>query len=228
MNGLLVRRDRGNLSVTFDLSAFVTDWEAAGKIFFAAIAERFREPLNPRPGDFSAASPTELGEAWCKYRIFGGSSSIVLRADSLALSFANIVYADYQNVLEVVRGTMERLLPAPVTYDPSPALAPSVRSACISTKVVTSISTARARRRRAPRRKTSVNGSSENVPGWRSWTTDQSYPFSWRIPPAWKMATRSSPGYAALPGSSHPITNFRRGGKKLLADGVLVQVFAVR
>ena len=79
MNGLLVRRDRGSLSVTFDLSAFVTDWEAAGKIFFAAIAERFREPLNPRPGDFSAASPTELGEAWCKYRIFGGSSSIVLR-----------------------------------------------------------------------------------------------------------------------------------------------------
>ena len=117
MNGLLVRRDRGNLSVTFDLSAFVTDWEAAEKIFFAAIAERFREPLNPRPGDFSAASPTELGEAWCKYRIFGGSSSIVLRADSLALSFANIVYADYQIVLEVVRGTMERLLPALQGYE---------------------------------------------------------------------------------------------------------------
>jgi hypothetical protein len=117
MNGLLVRRDRGSLSVTFDLSAFVTDWEAAGKIFFAAIAERFREPLNPRPGDFSAASPTELGEAWCKYRIFGGSSSIVLRADSLALSFSNIVNADYQIVLEVVRGTMERLLPALQGYE---------------------------------------------------------------------------------------------------------------
>ena len=112
MNGLLVRTDRGNLSVTFDLSAFVTDWEAARKTFVTAIAERFREPLNPRPGDFSAASPTELGEAWCKCRIFGGSSSIVLRADSLALSFANIVNADYQIALEVVRGTMERLLPA--------------------------------------------------------------------------------------------------------------------
>ena len=112
MDSLLVRRDRGNLSVTFDLSAFVTDWEAMGKVFVAVIADRFREPLNPRPGDFSAASPTELGEAWCKYRIFGGSSSIVLRADSLALSFANIVNADYQIVLEVVRGTMEHLLPA--------------------------------------------------------------------------------------------------------------------
>ena len=117
MNGLLVRTDRGNQSVTFDLSAFVTDWEAARKTFVTTIAERFREPLNPRPGDFSAASPTELGEAWCKYRIFGGSSSIVLRADSLALSFANIVNADRQILLEVVRGTMERLLPALQGYE---------------------------------------------------------------------------------------------------------------
>ena len=117
MNGLLVRTDRGNQSVTFDLSAFVTDWEAARKTFVTTIAERFREPLNPRPGDFSAASPTELGEAWCKYRIFGGSSSIVLRADSLALSFANIVNADHQIIIEVVRGTMERLLPALQGYE---------------------------------------------------------------------------------------------------------------
>ena len=117
MNGLLVRADRGNQSVTFELSAFVTDWEAARKTFVTTIAERFREPLNPRPGDFSAASPTELGEAWCKYRIFGGSSSIVLRADSLALSFANIVNADRQILLEVVRGTMERLLPALQGYE---------------------------------------------------------------------------------------------------------------
>ena len=117
MNGLLVRTDRGNQSVTFDLSAFVTDWEAARKTFVTTIAERFREPLNPRPGDFSAASPTELGEAWCKYRIFGGSSSIVLRADSLALSFANIVNADRQILLKVVRGTMERLLPALQGYE---------------------------------------------------------------------------------------------------------------
>ena len=57
MNGLLVRTDGGNQSVTFNLSAFVTDWEAARKTFVPTIAERFREPLYPRPGDFSAASP---------------------------------------------------------------------------------------------------------------------------------------------------------------------------
>ena len=117
MNGLLVRADRGNLSVTFDLSAFITDWEAARKTFVAFVAARFRELLNPRPGDFSAASPSELGEVWCKYRISGGSSTIVLKADSLALSFANIVNTDYQIIVEVVRGTMERLLPALQGYE---------------------------------------------------------------------------------------------------------------
>ena len=117
MNGLLVRTDRGNLSITFDLSAFIADWEEARKTFVAWIAERFRELLNPRPGDFTATSPAELGEAWCKYRIFGGSSTIVLRADSLALSFPNIVNADYQIVVEVVRGVMENLLPALEGYE---------------------------------------------------------------------------------------------------------------
>ena len=117
MNGLLVRTDRGNLSVAFDLSAFITDWEAARKTFVESVADRFRELLNPRPGDFSAASPVELDEAWCKYRMFGGSSTIVLKADSLVLSFSSIVNADYQIVVEVVRGTMECLLPALQGYE---------------------------------------------------------------------------------------------------------------
>ena len=42
---------------------------------------------------------------------------MVLRADSLALSFANIVNADHQIIIEVVRGTMERLLPALQGYE---------------------------------------------------------------------------------------------------------------
>lgn len=117
MNDLLVRADRGNLFVTFDLSTFIIDWEAARTTFVAVVADRFRGQLNPRPGDFSAVSPSELGEAWCKYQIFGGSSTIVLKADSLALSFVNIVNADYQIIMEVVRGTMERLLPALQGYE---------------------------------------------------------------------------------------------------------------
>ena len=46
-----------------------------------------------------------------------------------------------------------------------------VRCAYASTKPATSASTACPSKRRAPRRKTSVSGSSSNDPDWRSWTT---------------------------------------------------------
>ena len=117
MNGLLVRTDRGDLSLTFQLSAFITDWGAARKTFVACIADGYRELLSPRPGDFSAAFPNELGEAWCKYRMLGGSSTIVLRADSLALSFPNILNRDRQIAVEVMRRAPENLLPALGGYE---------------------------------------------------------------------------------------------------------------
>ena len=117
MSGLVVRGDRGNLSVTFNLSTFITDWEGARKEFVAGIAENFRELLNPQPGDFSADPSSELGEAWCKYRIFGGSSTIILRADNVSLSFVNILRADLDIIADVVGGTMERLLPRLRCYE---------------------------------------------------------------------------------------------------------------
>ena len=113
---LVLKTDRENLSARFSLSAFVTDWEAARKAFIASIAETFREPLNPRPEDFSAAFPTELAEAWCKFRIFGGSSTIVLRADSLELNFANIVRPDHAIIGEVLLRSADDLLPALGSY----------------------------------------------------------------------------------------------------------------
>jgi len=117
MTDLVVRSDREDLSARFNLGTFVTDWETARKNFIAGIVDAFREPLNPRPDDFSTAFPTELGEAWCKYRIFGGSSTIVLRADSLALNFPNIVRADYTLVREVLRQSVDILLPALGSYN---------------------------------------------------------------------------------------------------------------
>ena len=117
MTDLVVRTDRGDLSARFNLSAFVTDWEAARKTFIACIVDAFREPLNPRPEDFSTALPAELGEAWCKYRMFGGSSTIVLRADSLTLTFPNIVKADITVAGEVLRRSLDVLLPTLGSYD---------------------------------------------------------------------------------------------------------------
>ena len=117
MTDLVVRTDREDVSARFNLSAFVTDWDAAKQTFIACIADAFREPLNPRPEDFSTAFPTELGEAWCKYRILGGSSTVVLRADALALNFPSIIRADYTLVSEILRRCLDDLLPALGTYD---------------------------------------------------------------------------------------------------------------
>lgn len=117
MTDLVVQADREDLSARFNLSPFVTEWEVAKQTFIMCIADAFREPLNPRPEDFSTASPSELGEAWCKYRMFGGSSSIVLRADSIEITFSNIVRADYALIGEILRRTVETLLPKIGGYD---------------------------------------------------------------------------------------------------------------
>lgn len=117
MNGLVVRGDRGNLSVTFNLSTFITDWEGARKEFVAGIAETFRELLSPQPGDFGGDRSSELGEVWCKYRVFGGASTITLRADTVSLSFVNTMRADSEIIAEVVGKTMEGLLPRLRCYD---------------------------------------------------------------------------------------------------------------
>ena len=117
MTELVVQTDREDVSAKFSLSPFVTDWEAARETFVSCIADAFREPLNPRPEDFSTAFPTELGEAWCKYRMFGGSSTIVLRADSIAIAFSNIVRTDYAFVSEILRRAVEILLPKLGKYD---------------------------------------------------------------------------------------------------------------
>ena len=117
MSGLVVRGDRGNLTVTFSLSAFIADWDWARKAFVAGIRECFRDLLNPGPGDFSGEPSSDLGEAWCKFRIFGGSSTITLRADALALTFVNVTGTDEPLIIEVVRTTMERLLPGLRCYE---------------------------------------------------------------------------------------------------------------
>ena len=117
MKDLLVRTDRGEVSATFRLSRFITDWDAGRRSFVSCIADDFGDILSPRPNDFSAAAPADLGEAWCKYRVFGGASTIILRPDALQLAFPNMIEADYPIILEVLRRTLKVLLPKIGGYD---------------------------------------------------------------------------------------------------------------
>ncbi|MCY4468092.1 MAG: hypothetical protein OXC08_05170 [Thiotrichales bacterium] len=117
MNDLLVRTDRGEVGATFRLSPFITDWEAGRLAFISCIADDFGDLLNPRPHDFSSAVPADLGEAWCKYRVFGGASTAILRPEALQLTFPNAIETDYPIIFEMLRRMLKVLLPRIGGYD---------------------------------------------------------------------------------------------------------------
>ena len=76
----------------------------------AAIVRDFVEILTVRPQDFSSNSSTHLGEAYCKYRMFGGDSTIVLSPSNLQLNFAGITQTNTDIVVEIIRRTFNVLL----------------------------------------------------------------------------------------------------------------------
>ena len=78
---------------------------------------RFPRLDESTPQRFQRRFPAEPGEAWSRYRIFGGSSTVVLRAESLALNFPNIVNTDQPVVREIVRRALNTVLPALGGYE---------------------------------------------------------------------------------------------------------------
>ena len=90
-------------SIHFTLAPFITEWASTQASFIAAIARELGDLLSVRPQDFSSNPSTDLGEAWCKYRIFGGASTIVLRPDTLELNFVNVNENDHVTIFEIIR-----------------------------------------------------------------------------------------------------------------------------
>ena len=105
----LRKPERENLSISFELSPFITDWTSARTAFLASVAREFGEVLNVQPHDFYTNDPTELGESRCTYRIFGGASTIVLRPGTLELNFGSLTESDYPTVTEIVRRSIDIL-----------------------------------------------------------------------------------------------------------------------
>ena len=100
---------REDLSISFELSPFITDWASAQMRFIAAIARELSGVLPVRAMDFSSNPSSELGESWCKYRIFGGASTIVLNPGALQLNFVNLSENDYPTVKEIIRRSKDVL-----------------------------------------------------------------------------------------------------------------------
>ena len=106
----LLKPRRANLSITFNLAPFITDWASAQTKFTAAITRQFGYLLAVRPQDFSLSPSIELGELRFRYRIFGGPSTIVLSPDTLQLNFVSLNENDNTTVIEIVRGSVNVLL----------------------------------------------------------------------------------------------------------------------
>ena len=100
---------REDLSVNFVLSPFITDWASAQTRFIAAIARELSDVLSVRAMDFSSNPSPELGESWCKYRIFGGASTIVLNPGALQLNFVNLSENDYPIMKEIFQKSKDVL-----------------------------------------------------------------------------------------------------------------------
>ena len=95
-----------DLSIRFTLAPFITEWTSTQERFITAIAQKFGAWLPVRPQDFSSNPSSNLGEAWCMYRIFGGASTIVLRPDALELNFVNVNdedATDRETITEIIR-----------------------------------------------------------------------------------------------------------------------------
>ena len=105
----LLKPERENLSISFELSPFITGWASAQTAFMAAIARDLGDLLSVRPHDFHSNDSAELGESRCTYRIFGGASTIVLNAGTLHLNFGSLTESDYPTVTEIVRRSMSIL-----------------------------------------------------------------------------------------------------------------------
>ena len=105
----LRKPEREDLSLSFGLAPFITDWIPTQTRFIAAIVRDLGELGPVRPLDFSSNSSPELGESRCTYRIFGGASTIVLDPETLRLNFTAINENDRQTVTEITRRALDLL-----------------------------------------------------------------------------------------------------------------------
>ena len=105
----LRKPERDDLSLSFGLSPFITDWVPTQTRFIAAIVRDLGELGPVRSLDFTANSSPELGESRCTYRIFGGASTIILDPETLRLNFTAINENDRQTVNEITRRALDLL-----------------------------------------------------------------------------------------------------------------------
>ena len=109
MKILRVTPNRERIELTIKLRHFITDWPSAQQKFVAGITGRLHDLTAIQPHDLNMSYGNSLGDASCTCRLFGDAATIVLNADTLKLTFADVTRAAYEVVFEVIRRACEFL-----------------------------------------------------------------------------------------------------------------------
>ena len=110
MDAIRVRVERVDLSVTFSLGRFISDWQSAQRTFIAGIVREYGALFPTRSQDFVANPSPLLSESWCRYMILGNTAHISLCPDSLQLDFTGLRQEDVSTTARALLYGAARLL----------------------------------------------------------------------------------------------------------------------
>ena len=109
MNSLQIALESEQIEFNIRLRHFITDWASAQRKFLAGITRRLHDLTAIQPHDLNTHHTNSLGDASCSCRLFAGSASIVLNADTLKLNFTNVTQPAYEVIFKTVRRGWEFL-----------------------------------------------------------------------------------------------------------------------
>ena len=110
MDAIQVRVERVDLSVTFALGRFISDWQSAQRTFIAGIVREYGALFPTRSQDFVSNPSPLLSESWCRYMILGNTAHITLCPDSLQLGFTGLRQEDLSTTVRTTLYGAARLL----------------------------------------------------------------------------------------------------------------------
>lgn len=110
MDAVPIRIREGDMSFAFRLDPLLANWEGAKAGFVSFVSRRLGPGV--RPDDFVASVSAGMGETYCRYRIYNGFGSIMIRADSVEFDFPNAFAIDNDIPWGIIRQAEETLLPA--------------------------------------------------------------------------------------------------------------------
>lgn len=99
-----IRSSKVAVHVNFDYSPPIFEWQNVSSRFFEMIESALAPILGASNlNNFLTQPSNSVGDVAARYNIFGGPSSVTLRANQLSVEFPNLLPSDTNLVIEIVR-----------------------------------------------------------------------------------------------------------------------------